>query len=91
MKKKRNWKDIRNAFVMFCVMVAMLSTASFAWFTLTDSPTVTSLQLTAATKGGLKVCETSTGDFKNTPSLYVVRLGFSPISTVFKLLLAPNA
>lgn len=65
MKKKRNWKDIRNAFVMFCVMVAMLSTASFAWFTLTDSPTVTSLQLTAATKGGLKVCETSTGDFKN--------------------------
>ena len=60
MKKKRNWKDIRNAFVMFCVMVAMLSTASFAWFTLTSSPTVTNLQMTAAADGGLKISKDGT-------------------------------
>lgn len=62
---KKRWKDIRNAFVMFCVMVAMLSTATYAWFTLTDSPTVTSLQMTAATKGGLKISKTVGGPWES--------------------------
>lgn len=43
-KKKRNRKDIRNAFVMLCVTIAMMSTATFAWFTMTDSPTVQGLE-----------------------------------------------
>ena len=62
---KKRWKDIRNAFVMFCVMVAMLSTATYAWFTLTDSPTVRGLQLTAATTGGLEICATENGTYSN--------------------------
>lgn len=62
---KKRWKDIRNAFVMFCVMVAMLSTATYAWFTLTDSPTVNGLKLTAATTGGLQICETENGTYSN--------------------------
>ena len=64
MKKKANRKDegrsrrlsnIRNAFVMVCVSVAMLSTATYAWFTVTSSPSVEGLKLTAATKGGLEI------------------------------------
>lgn len=53
--KKKKFRDIRNAVVMMCVMVAMMSTASYAWFTLTDAPTVTGMQMTAASTGGLKI------------------------------------
>lgn len=54
MKKntKKKFRDIRNAVVMMCVMVAMMSTASYAWFTMSDSPTVTGMKMTAATAGG---------------------------------------
>ena len=54
MKKntKKKFKDIRNAIVMMCVMVAMMSTASYAWFTMSSSPTVTGMKMTATTSGG---------------------------------------
>lgn len=68
MKKntKKKFRDIRNAIVMMCVMAAMLSTASYAWFTLTDSPTVTGMNMTAASTGGLKVSwDTTETNFKN--------------------------
>lgn len=55
--KKKKLRDIRNAVVMMCVMVAMMSTASYAWFSLTDSPTVAGMQMTAASTSGLKVAE----------------------------------
>lgn len=54
-RRKRNKKDIRNAFVMLCVTIAMMSTATFAWFTMTDSPTVQGLKMTAAATGGLEL------------------------------------
>ena len=63
--KKKKWKDIRSALVMVLVMVAMLGTATYAWFSLSNSPTVTGLQMTATTSGGLKICETSNGTFVN--------------------------
>ena len=65
MKKstKKKIRDIRSALVMVLVMVAMLSTASYAWFTLTDSPTVTNMQMTATSGSGLKVCETADGTY----------------------------
>ena len=50
--KKKKFRDIRNAVVMMCVMVAMMSTASYAWFTMSDSPTVTGMTMTATTAGG---------------------------------------
>lgn len=50
--KKKKFRDIRNAVVMMCVMIAMLSTASYAWFTMSDSPTVTGMQMTAVSDGG---------------------------------------
>lgn len=68
MKKntKKKFRDIRNAIVMMCVMAAMLSTASYAWFTLTDSPTVTGMNMTAASTGGLKVSwDENENNFKN--------------------------
>lgn len=61
--KKNRRREIRNALTMTFVMVAMLSTATYAWFTLTDSPTVTGLQMTAATSSGLKVCESENGTY----------------------------
>lgn len=59
MKKntKKKFRDIRNAVVMMCVMVAMMSTASYAWFTMTDSPTVTGMKMTATSTSGLKVAK----------------------------------
>ena len=61
--KGKKWRDVRNALVMVIVMVAMMSSATFAWFTLTSSPTVTGLQMTAAASQGLKISETSGGDY----------------------------
>ena len=72
MKKntKKKFRDIRNAVVMMCVMVAMLSTASYAWFTMASSPTVTGMQMTAATSGGgLQVANVASG-VGNTASDY---------------------
>ena len=53
--KKKKWKDIRSAVTMMCVMLAMISTATYAWFTMSESATVTGLQMTAVTNGGLMV------------------------------------
>jgi len=58
--KKRKWKDIRSAVVMMCVMIAMLSTATFAWFTMSENAAVTGLQMTAKTSGGLLISEDGT-------------------------------
>ena len=66
MKKntKKKFRDIRNAVVMMCVMVAMMSTASYAWFSLTDSPTVTGMKMTAASSsGGLTVSNEESANF----------------------------
>ena len=43
--KKKKWKDIRSAVTMMCVMLAMISTATYAWFTMSESATVTGLQV----------------------------------------------
>lgn len=61
--KKKKFRDIRNAVVMMCVMIAMMSTASYAWFTMASSPTVTGMKMTAATSGGgLQVANVPTGE-----------------------------
>ena len=65
MKKntKKKFRDIRNAVVMMCVMVAMMSTASYAWFTMTSSPTVTNMTMTAASTGGLQISNSENTGF----------------------------
>lgn len=54
-KNGRRAGNIRSALVMVCVSVAMLSTATYAWFTVTSNPSVEGLKLTAATKDGLEI------------------------------------
>lgn len=61
--KKKKLRDIRNALVMVCVMVAMMSTASYAWFTMTSSPTVTNMQMTATSSAGLKISTEESGRY----------------------------
>lgn len=56
--KKKKWRDAKNALVMVIVMAAMLSTATYAWFTLTNNATVTGMQMTAGGSSGLKVSKT---------------------------------
>lgn len=56
--KKKKWRDVKNALVMVIVMAAMLSTATYAWFTLTNNATVTGMQMTAGGSSGLKVSKT---------------------------------
>ncbi len=64
-KKKSKFKEIRSAVTMMCVMVAMMSTATYAWFTLTSSPTVAGLQMVAASSGGLLVSDKADTGFVN--------------------------
>ena len=64
MKKKKKWKEIRSAVTMMLVMVAMLSTATYAWFTLGSSATVSGLEMTATTSSGLLV-STNQSDWSN--------------------------
>lgn len=98
MKKEANRKDegrsrrlsnIRNAFVMVCVSVAMLSTATYAWFTVTSSPSVEGLKLTAATKGGLEISwDKSTWqssiDIKGQPDTQVRTEKLTPVTVTDK-------
>lgn len=56
--KKKKWRDVKNALVMVVVMAAMMSTATYAWFTLTGKASVTGMQMTAGGSSGLKVSAT---------------------------------
>lgn len=53
--KKKNFRDIRNAVFMLCIMLAMLSTATFAWFTMNDRVSATGMQVQAKSKGSLVI------------------------------------
>lgn len=59
-KKKSKFREIRSAVTMMCVMVAMMSTATYAWFSLTSNPVVNGLQMTAASSEGLKISKNNT-------------------------------
>lgn len=67
--KKKKWRDVKNALIMVVVMAAMMSTATYAWFTLTNNATVTGMQMTAGGSSGLKVCETIDGSYTDAISL----------------------
>lgn len=54
-QKTKKWRDVKNALVMVVVMAAMMSTATYAWFTFTNSATVTGMQMAAGGASGLKV------------------------------------
>lgn len=64
-KKKKKWKDVRSALVMVLVMAAMMSTATYAWFTMTSNPTVTGMQMVASAGTGLSVSNSVNEAFVN--------------------------
>ncbi len=79
----KKWQKIRNSFVMLCVMLTMLSTVTYAWFTLTDSPTVNGLQMTAKAADGLLVCKTSDGNYGSALNLNDTQpRSLSPVTVV---------
>ena len=53
--KKKNFRDIRNGVFMLCITLAMLSTATFAWFTMNDKVSATGMQVQAKSKGSLVI------------------------------------
>lgn len=53
--KKKSFRDIRNAVVMLCIMLAMLSTATFAWFSMNNRVTATGMQVKAKASGSLVI------------------------------------
>lgn len=59
-KKRKQMNNMRNTIMMVLVTVLMLSTATFAWFTLSDNAKVTGMSLTAGASGGLLIGETTT-------------------------------
>lgn len=64
-KKKKKWRDVRSALVMTLLMVAMMSTATYAWFTLSSSPTVAGMEMVATSTGGLTVSKAVDEPFVN--------------------------
>ncbi len=69
MKKKKKWKDVRNALIMVLVMVAMMSSATYAWFSMSNNPTVTGMEMVATSTSGLTVGKEIDGKFYNAISL----------------------
>lgn len=53
--KKKSFRDIRNAVFMLCIMLAMLSTATFAWFSMNDRVSAKGMQVQAKSKGSLVI------------------------------------
>lgn len=69
MKKKKKWKDVRNALIMVLVMVAMMSSATYAWFSMSSNPTVTGMEMVATSTSGLTVGKSVDGKFYSAISL----------------------
>lgn len=53
--KKKSFRDIRNAVFMLCIMLAMLSTATFAWFSMNDRVSATGMSVQAKASGSLAI------------------------------------
>lgn len=59
-------RDIRKLIMTICVMVLLLSTATFAWFSESNTPRVTNLALMAGASGSLLIAD----DTGNGPGTY---------------------
>lgn len=62
-KAKEKKKDLRKKIILFCVCILLLGSATFAWFSVSNSPKVTNLALVAGTSGNLKIADTAAGPF----------------------------
>ena len=62
-KKKKTGRDLRSKIIMTCLCVAMLGGATFAWFSVSNTPRVNNLALVAGTSGDLKIANTEAGPY----------------------------
>ena len=73
MRRNKGLKEGKSKFtVMITTMilcVLLLSATTYAWFKLTNSPSVNELTLQAGTEGNLKICKTETGKYGDTLDL----------------------
>ena len=57
------------SFAMLAVSAVVLTTASYAWFSISNQPKVEDITLTAGTFGGLTISKTESGTFSDTVNL----------------------
>ncbi len=56
-RKKKNMQKLREPVLMICVLLAVLSTATFAWFQYSKSPRVSNLSILAGGSGILEIAD----------------------------------
>ncbi|WP_167954747.1 hypothetical protein [Anaerosporobacter faecicola] len=71
--KNKNTSSVKTrllySLAMLAVSAVVLTTASYAWFSISNQPKVEDITLTAGTFGGLTISKTNTGTFGNTVNL----------------------
>jgi len=81
-RKQKTSKKIVAAFAMFALSASMLGTATYAWFTMNKTVTVTGMEVRTKVGANLLVCETNV-ESDYTTSLNQTRAALlEPVSTV---------
>lgn len=62
-KESEKKKEVRSKILLLCTSVALLGAATFAWFTVSNTPRVTNLAIIAGTSGDLKIADTAQGPY----------------------------
>lgn len=62
-KQNVSRRDARSKIILMCLCIALLGTATFAWFTVSNTPRVNNLALVAATTGDLKIADAEAGPY----------------------------
>lgn len=62
-RKRKAGADVRGKVITLCLCIALLGTATYAWFTVSNTPRVTNLALIAGTSGNLKIADYEQGPY----------------------------
>lgn len=83
MKRNSKKQKIVAKIIMILSSIALFTTATYAWFALTNSPQVSQLTLKAGTSGSLQICNTPSGTFGDSITLDVPsQTCLKPITTL---------
>ncbi len=83
MKRDLKKQKIVARIIMILSSIALFTTATYAWFALTNSPQVSQLTLKAGTSGSLQICNTQSGTFGDSITLDVPsQTCLKPITTL---------
>ncbi len=62
-QKKSKMKDLRTMVILTCTCILMLGSATYAWFSMSNTPRVENLALVAGTTGNLQIADTIGGNY----------------------------